>query len=451
MAIVVSVLDTTQVTASSTTVANTTANSDASAGDLLITVLQKDGNSTTTTQPTGWTKLIGNTCFNQAFFEVWYKEAVTADESASTYTWGTDNESWIAVLCKVTGADTTPVSLIVTSQNSATPGTATTTASSAASTIFAGVGGNEDSTPNTLDSAITTSLFNDVSDSGNGECFLLFGHYEEGSTTIPALTHALNETIGSAAFVFEVKEAETGTIVTADTGSITLAGITAGISAATAILATTAALTFAPIDATVSAGTNVTSTTGALTLAPINATITANTFITSTTGALTLAPIDATVTVAVSTEVTSTTGALTLVPINAAVSAGTNVTTRIGPELVTNGDMESGTTGWIPQGDADLSVETTIVHSGAQSLQVTKVTDNNAAQSTTTVIGRRYSVEAWLYLTDAAANGYLYAGTSAYAADIWSDITTTKGSWVKLSGVFKAVGTTTYIGFGLTT
>ena len=126
--------------------------------------------------------------------------------------------------------------------------------------------------------------------------------------------------------------------------------------------------------------------------------------------------------------------------------------TTLRPEIVSNGDMEAGATGWTPQGTATLDVETTIVHAGSQSLKLTRgaVGNNNTSQSVTTVVGERYTVSGWLRLGAGANSAYMYAGTSAFLANIWSSVTTTAGSWVLLSGTFQATGTTTFIGFGCT-
>ena len=123
--------------------------------------------------------------------------------------------------------------------------------------------------------------------------------------------------------------------------------------------------------------------------------------------------------------------------------------TTLRPELVSNGDMEAGATGWTPQGTSTLDVETTIVHAGSQSLKLTRgATGNNASQSVATVVGETYAVSGWVQLSTGTNLGYMYAGTSAFLANIWSSATSTAGSWVLLSGTFQATGTATFIGFG---
>jgi len=121
--------------------------------------------------------------------------------------------------------------------------------------------------------------------------------------------------------------------------------------------------------------------------------------------------------------------------------------------LITNGGFENGTTGWVVETDGIFAVETTIVHSGSQAAKLTIGTSgNNISQAINTVTGQSYSCSGWAYLDPTADSGYFYAGTSAFGGVISTPAsTTTKGSWVFLICTFTAAGTTTYIGFGLTT
>ena len=225
MAIATSVIATAQVAASSSTMTLSTTASEVSAGDLMLTCIAKDGPTGTTTQPSGWTEVVDQTVGAAAYCEVWYKEAAAGDEDATDYVWGTDNESWVGVLYRVTGADTTPVSLQENTGNVGNPNTASATASADTSLVIAGVGNNDD-TSGSLDSAFSsTTDANLLSDTGNGECHFMVGHLQLSSTSVPAYTHSLDATETWAAFVIEVKEASLDVNVAVPAGSIAVTGI----------------------------------------------------------------------------------------------------------------------------------------------------------------------------------------------------------------------------------
>ena len=120
--------------------------------------------------------------------------------------------------------------------------------------------------------------------------------------------------------------------------------------------------------------------------------------------------------------------------------------------LLTNGGFESGVTSWAVQNDLSLTAEATIVFVGAGSGKLTTgATGNNISQAVSTVAGRDYICSSMVFLDATATSGYVYAATSPYSGVISSSAsTTTKGTWVKITGTFTAVGAVTYIGCGCT-
>lgn len=108
----------------------------------------------------------------------------------------------------------------------------------------------------------------------------------------------------------------------------------------------------------------------------------------------------------------------------------------LGPELVTNGNFSSGTTGW-------TGVNATIsVVSGA--LRITCTVGTPYAYTTiTTVVGKTYLLNVTLVADAMLGNSFVYAGTTAGSGDIANrNIGSTVG---KYAIVFTATTTTTYI------
>ena len=70
------------------------------------------------------------------------------------------------------------------------------------------------------------------------------------------------------------------------------------------------------------------------------------------------------------------------------------------PELLTNGNIESGTTGWSVFGSGSLSASTSVVHGGARSLLITGRTAawNGPRQVVTSLLtnGRSYTTSVWV-------------------------------------------------------
>jgi len=226
MAIVVSLFDLEGLTSNATTITNTFSSGVITTGDLLICVLQKDGNSASTTNDGGWTNLFSETNDGAAYTEVWYKEAVSADESVTTYTWGTDNESWISAIYRITGADTTPVTLETATGTSTAPATPATTASSGSSTILAGSGNDTGLQSNTIDATVTDNLVESRPYQNSQGTTLSCGTFEDGDVNIPALTHSLTGSEQWLAFVVEIKLAVAGDVdITCVQGNLDLSSV----------------------------------------------------------------------------------------------------------------------------------------------------------------------------------------------------------------------------------
>jgi hypothetical protein len=121
-----------------------------------------------------------------------------------------------------------------------------------------------------------------------------------------------------------------------------------------------------------------------------------------------------------------------------------NYTTQPGGELLTNGDVESGTTGWSVFGSGTLSANTAVVQSGARSLLLTGRTaawngPRQALTSSQLTNGRSYTTNVWVRMQSGTAtakvtlqltaNGTTSYVTLAQPANIGSS------SWTLLSGV----------------
>ena len=73
-----------------------------------------------------------------------------------------------------------------------------------------------------------------------------------------------------------------------------------------------------------------------------------------------------------------------------------------GPNVLTNADMESGTTNWVVNGAGTLSSDTTQFHGGARSVKITGRTSawngigQNVAVSNFPTSGQSYTVSVWV-------------------------------------------------------
>lgn len=128
---------------------------------------------------------------------------------------------------------------------------------------------------------------------------------------------------------------ESGTTLTADTGTITIAGINATVTTSTPtnITATTGTASIAGINANVAAGRTFTASTGAVTTTGINASVSAGKTFAATTGTVAATGINATV--STGALITTTTPGVAVAGINAEVSAGKNITTTTGTVTAT--------------------------------------------------------------------------------------------------------------------
>lgn len=182
------------------------------AGNLLFAIVVTDGNEAMA-PPTGWTTLTDH-AFDSggtvaAHAEVYYKEAVSADESASSYTFdGWSNQTAIGIIYEISGADTTPVLIGATSDEglSASAISTATTASSDASLTIGGACFDSKHEAYTIDSSFGTADIATMSDGLSQAVALICGTYEVGSTTIPTYTHTQGDSDQFWAFVYEVKE-----------------------------------------------------------------------------------------------------------------------------------------------------------------------------------------------------------------------------------------------------
>jgi hypothetical protein len=116
-----------------------------------------------------------------------------------------------------------------------------------------------------------------------------------------------------------------------------------------------------------------------------------------------------------------------------------------GAELVTNGGIESGTTGWSVFGSGSLSANTSLVHGGAQSLLLTGRTAawNGPGQNVTSRLtnGRSYATSVWVRMQSGTASAKVTlqltaSGTTSY-------ITLAPAAAVNASGWTLLSGTTT--------
>ena len=260
MAVAVTVVDTVQVGSNQTSTSFSFASGSFSAGDLIIIVFTKD-DDVEPTMPSGFTNLLSFESTNAMWLTVAYKEAVTADETATGYTVTHDAEQTVGVLYRITGANTTPTahsdSTDIAQSTSITLSAAT--GNNADSVVFTGLchdDGRNITNGRFIDSTVTTEDFNGrssgaVNDS-NG-CGMVIGHWSPGSTSIPSLTHGgMSSAQEIAAYLVEVEPAAaTGPTADAD---FTLADATIAADADVAVQADTA---FTLADATVAADADV--------------------------------------------------------------------------------------------------------------------------------------------------------------------------------------------------
>ena len=210
MALSISVLASAQETSNSTTGTVTFSSGDVTSGNLLFAVLTLDG-SQTVTGPSGWTRLNGiDIGSGNCEVEFWYKKALTADETATSYQWTIpSSEVWHLLVYQAVDATTIPVLLTSATGSSSSPATTSQTANDASSISIAGFGASENVIPSSLDATVTTEDYsNGISGTPVAQKVTqVVGHWEEGDTGIPALTHTTNYSTDWGAFVVEIKPA----------------------------------------------------------------------------------------------------------------------------------------------------------------------------------------------------------------------------------------------------
>lgn len=103
-------------------------------------------------------------------------------------------------------------------------------------------------------------------------------------------------------------------------------------------------------------------------------------------------------------------------------------------ELITNGDIEAGTTGWAAAGSATLSLGYSTRHGGSMSLKVngrTAHTDGASQAVTGLLAGETYDVSAWVHyrdLGDASTDFALVLSDASGATQVMAQSTVEKGS-----------------------
>ena len=175
-------------------------------GRLLIAVVTKDDDDAITA--TGWTLVSGasGAITNSHRNNVYWR--VGAGETSFSFTG--DSEQWAGTIIELTGADTaTPENdSTVSSAASATPNVATLTPSVDGCYILTGFGCDDDDTPFTLDSYVTSLPSphpNHISNTGNGTCGQSLGDkIQTTAEATGALTHGMAASEGWTAFTLAV-------------------------------------------------------------------------------------------------------------------------------------------------------------------------------------------------------------------------------------------------------
>jgi hypothetical protein len=111
----------------------------------------------------------------------------------------------------------------------------------------------------------------------------------------------------------------------------------------------------------------------------------------------------------------------------------------LGPELVSNGTFDTGTSGWASSSGAVLSIL-------SGELQITSSPGVWASSQITTAVGRMYKISAKLKIGTNIAI-FLRAGISEGTSTNFTKFTTSS-TYTQISGYFIATATTTYISIG---
>jgi hypothetical protein len=126
------------------------------------------------------------------------------------------------------------------------------------------------------------------------------------------------------------------------------------------------------------------------------------------------------------------------------VSVGYSTSVATGSSLLTNGNIESGTSGWSAFGSGAISANTSVVHSGADSLLTTGRTAswNGPSQDLTSKVtnGKSYTTNVWMRTQSGTPTGKV---TLAVTANGTTNYTTLAQGAVNSSGWTLLTGTTT--------
>jgi hypothetical protein len=126
------------------------------------------------------------------------------------------------------------------------------------------------------------------------------------------------------------------------------------------------------------------------------------------------------------------------------VSAGYSTSVGSGSNLLTNGNIESGTSGWSVFGSGTLAANTSVVHSGADSLLLTGRTAswNGPSQDLTSKVinGKSYTTSVWMRTQSGTPTGKVTLAVTANGTTNY--ITLAQGA-VNPSGWTLLTGTTT--------
>ncbi|HZJ65797.1 MAG TPA: non-reducing end alpha-L-arabinofuranosidase family hydrolase [Kofleriaceae bacterium] len=112
------------------------------------------------------------------------------------------------------------------------------------------------------------------------------------------------------------------------------------------------------------------------------------------------------------------------------------------PELLTNGNIESGTTGWSVFGSGNLSADTSVVHGGTRSLLITGRTAawNGPRQVVTSLLtnGKSYTTSVWVRAQTGTASAkvtlQLTANGSSSFVSLTPSTAVNASGWTLLSG-----------------
>ena len=113
------------------------------------------------------------------------------------------------------------------------------------------------------------------------------------------------------------------------------------------------------------------------------------------------------------------------------------------PELLTNGNIESGTTGWSVFGSGSLSANTSVVHGGARSLLITGRTAawNGPRQVVTSLLtnGKSYTTSIWVRTQTGTATAKVTLQVTANGSTSYVTLSPStavnSSAWTQLAGV----------------